>query len=369
MILLNDFGRQWAETGADVVGAVERVGSSGWYVLGQSVKDFEKHLAEWWGVEHAVGVANGLDGIEIALKALGCGTGDFVLTSPISAFATPLAILKLGATPVFVDCDEYGLLDLRECRRVLAARPEIRYFVPVHLYGHSLNMGELAALKQDFNLGVVEDCAQSIGASHAGVACGSVGQYAATSFYPTKNLGALGDGGAVLCRDGANADKIRQLRDYGQTSKYKHDLLGYNSRLDELQAAILDSAFLPRLRQWTSRRREIASAYLKGIENPLVQPTGSPADVESVWHLFPVLLPAGRKPEAMAHFKAAGVAVGEHYPMALTEQKALDPWQGKLGSECEKAIEFCRRELSLPIHPYLTDGEVETVIRVANGWS
>ena len=369
MILMNDFGRQWADTGADVLEAVEKTGASGWYVLGNSVKEFERDLAAWWGIENAVGVANGLDGIEIGLKALGCGAGDFVLTSPISAFATPLAILKLGATPVFADCDEFGLIDLKECRKILASRPEIRYFVPVHMYGHSLDMGELSALKADFKLGMVEDCAQSIGARHNGIACGTVGQYAATSFYPTKNLGALGDGGAVLCHESGDTEKIRQLRDYGQTAKYKHDLLGYNSRLDELQAGILAKAFLPRLSRWTARRREIAAAYLAGIANPLLQVLGPPPGSESCWHLFPLLLEASRKAEAMSYFKAAGVAVGEHYPLALIEQKALEPWKGKLGSECEKSIVFCHAQLSLPIHPYLTDEEVQRVIAVANGWS
>ena len=153
MILLNDFKRQWADTGREVMQAVEAVGAGGWYILGRSVAQFERALSGWWGLPHCVGVGSGLDAIELSLRALGCGPGDFVLTSPISAFATPLAIVKTGATPVFADCDAYGLIDLDECREVLEKRPEIRYMVPVHLYGHSLDLDKLAALRDRFQIG------------------------------------------------------------------------------------------------------------------------------------------------------------------------------------------------------------------------
>jgi dTDP-4-amino-4,6-dideoxygalactose transaminase len=368
LIVLNDFRQQWAETGAAVMEAVEQVGSGGWYVLGQAVSRFEQDLAAWWGLDQAIGVANGLDAIELSLKALGCGPGDFVLTSPISAFATPLAIIKLGAQPVFCDAGQGGQVDLDACRRTLEQRPDIRYFVPVHLYGQCLNLDELDRLRDDFKLGLVEDCAQSIGARYHGRACGTAGQYAATSFYPTKNLGAMGDAGAVLCNSESAALPIRQLRDYGQTGKYRHDLLGYNSRLDELQAAILGKAYLPRLTAWTERRRQVAAAYLAGIQNPALRPVPPPEGSEGVWHLFPVLVDAARKQDAMAHFKAHGVATGEHYPQALNEQKALAYLAGKWGSDCERAREFCHGEISLPIHPYLKDEEVRQVIEAANGW-
>ena len=364
MILLNDFKRQWADTGADVMKAVEAVGTSGWYILGESVKGFEQALSSYWGLPHAIGVGSGLDAIELSLRALGCGPDDFVLTSPISAFATPLAIVKTGATPVFADCDAYGLIDLDECRDVLEKRPEIRFMAPVHLFGHCLDLDKLAALRDRFQLGIVEDCAQSIGAKSTG----SVGQFAATSFYPTKNLGALGDGGAVLTHTEENASLIRRLRDYGQSSKYVHDVIGYNSRLDELQAAILDAAFVPRLPGWIEARRRIARTYLDGIRANALQPAGIREGSDSSWHLFPVLVDPERKLEAMAFFKNNDVAVSEHYPLALVEQKALAHLQGKMGSSCPRAKEFCRSEISLPIHPYLTDAEVAAVIRACNGW-
>jgi dTDP-4-amino-4,6-dideoxygalactose transaminase len=270
VILLNDFKRQWADTGPDVMRAVECVGASGWYILGAWVKEFETSLAEYWKIPFAVGVASGLDAIELSLRALGCGAGDYALTSPISAFATPLAILKTRAIPIFVDCDAQGLIDLSECRKVLAARPEIRYFVPVHLFGHSLDLNELRSLRDEFDLGMVEDCAQSIGANGKTGPTGSVGQFAATSFYPTKNLGALGDGGAILTGTEERAAKVSCLRDYGQTSKYVHSVLGFNSRLDELQAAILQTAYLPRLEGWVECRRLVATAYRTGISSPAI---------------------------------------------------------------------------------------------------
>jgi len=368
LILLNDFKRQWAETGADVMQAVQAVGESGWFILGQSVKDFETDLARFWGLPHAIGVASGLDAIELSLRAMGCGPGEFVLTSPISAFATPLAILKTGATPVFADSDSYGLIDLEECREILKARPEIKYFIPVHLYGHSLDAGALASIRDEFGVQIIEDCAQSIGAKHNGVMTGATGRMVAASFYPTTNLGALGDGGAVLAKSGEDAEKIRQLRDYGQSSKYRHEVIGYNSRLDELQAAIMKTAFLPRLPKWTDARRSLAAKYLKNISSPGLKIPGIPKGSESCWHLFPVLVEKSRKAEAMAHFKAKGVQVAEHYPLALIEQPALDPCQGKLGSNCDRAKEFCHRELSLPIHPYLTDDEAAQVIAACNAW-
>jgi dTDP-3-amino-3,4,6-trideoxy-alpha-D-glucose transaminase len=163
--------------------------------------------------------------------------------------------------------------------------------------------------------------------------------------------------------------KLRQLRDYGQTSKYRHDICGYNSRLDELHAAILQSAFLPRLGQWTEARRLAARLYVENIRNSAIQIPTAPAASESVWHLFPVLVDPARKPEAIDYFKSKGVAVGEHYPLALIEQKAMEPYLEKSGgSTCEKAKAFCHSEISLPVHPYLTDPEIQQVIDVANGW-
>jgi dTDP-4-amino-4,6-dideoxygalactose transaminase len=349
VVAANDFRRQWEDLREDALAAFEKVGAGGWYVLGEEVRRFEAELAALWGFPHAAGVASGVDAIEIALRALGCGPGDRVLTTPISAFATTLAIVKTGAVPVFVDTDDLGLIDLQRCHELLRQRADIRFFVPVHLYGFALDASALRRLRDNHGLQVVEDCAQTIQ---------SVGQIAATSFYPTKNLGAMGDGGAILSRNAEFDARVRALRDYGQTAKYRHDFIGYNSRLDELQAAFLRRACLPRLQRWTARRREIAAAYLKGIQNPGVRLPNPPEGSEPSWHLFPIWISPARR----NHFE------GRHYPVAIPDQKALANVPFEVLGGYENARRLCASEASLPIHPYLSDAEVEEVIAAVNSF-
>jgi dTDP-3-amino-3,4,6-trideoxy-alpha-D-glucose transaminase len=368
MILLNDFRRQWEDTREEVLRAVESVGASGWYITGAALKDFERELAAVWGMPYCAGVASGLDAIEISLRVLGCKPGDRVLTTPLSAFATTLAIVKLGAVPVFVDTDEYGLIDLDLCAEVLERRPEIRFLVPVHLYGNALDLAKLAALKGRFGVSIVEDCAQSVTATHHGRMTGTVGQMAATSFYPTKNLGALGDGGAVLTGSEEHCRAVQSLRDYGQSAKYQHDSIGYNSRLDELQAAIL-RVYLARLAAWTARRRDIARRYLDGIRHPEIRMVGEPEGTQSCFHLFPVVVSPGRKVVLMEHLKHCGILTGEHYPVLIPDQKAMTAVPFEAVGDFARAREFAEGEVSLPIHPYMTDEEVDCVITVLNGWN
>jgi dTDP-3-amino-3,4,6-trideoxy-alpha-D-glucose transaminase len=368
LIPLNDFGRHWEETRDDALAAFDAVGSSGWYILGTEVASFEERLAAQWGARYAVGVASGLDALEISLKSLGCGPGDRVLTTPLSAFASTLAILKLGAVPVFVDTDEFGLLDLDACRSLLRARPDIRFLLPVHLYGHALDLGKLRALGDECGCGIVEDCAQSIGASHKGAPTGSVGRMAATSFYPTKNLGALGDGGAILTNDEYLARTARVLRDYGQSSKYCHELVGYNSRLDELQAALLRRVFLPRLAGWLAKRRRAAELYVDGLRHPALRVMGAPVDSASCWHLFPVQVDPHRKADFLAWLQSRGVGCGEHYPRALPDQPAMSGVKFESAGLLETARRICASEVSLPIHAYLRDDEIAQVIDACNAW-
>ena len=245
--------------------------------------------------------------------------------TPLSAFATTLAIVRAGGIPVFVDVDEHGLLDLDRCADVLASDEAVRAMVPVHLYGNVADLERLAALRERFGLLLVEDCAQCIGATWASRPAGTVGQIAATSFYPTKNLGALGDGGAVATDDPALADRCRALRDYGQSAKYVHDLAGMNSRLDELQAAILGRALLPRLPRWTRRRRAVSEAYVAGIRHPLVRPLGAPERSQGVVHLFPVRVPAPTRDAFVRHLRARGIQSAVHYPSLIPDQRALPP--------------------------------------------
>ncbi len=366
-ILLNDFVAQWHETRADALAAVERVGESGWLILGAEVRQLEAELAATWGLPHAVGCGNGLDAIEIGLRALGLQPGDKVLTTPLSAFATTLAIVRAGGSPVFVDTDASGLVDLASAARVLAGDPSIRFFVPVHLYGHALDASRLDDLRRRQRVQIVEDCAQAIAATSRGTPVGTTGEVAATSFYPTKNLGCMGDGGALLTRDPAVAETARCLRDYGQAAKYVHARRGLNSRLDELQAAILRSAHLPRLARHTARRRTIAETYRRGIHNAAVSVPPAPEGSASVWHLFPVLV-EGERARFGAHLDARGVAHGVHYPLLIPEQKALAGIGFEVHGELTNARRFADREVSLPIHPYLTDEEVARVIDACNGW-
>jgi dTDP-4-amino-4,6-dideoxygalactose transaminase len=367
MILLNDFKRQWEHTSAGILAAVASVGESGWYVLGKNVADFEQALAGLWGRRYAAGVASGLDALEISLRVLGCQPGDRVLTTPLSAFATTLAILKIGAVPVFADTDGSGHLDLALCREVLRRRPDIRFLVPVHLYGHALDMPALRALRVEFDLRVVEDCAQAILASSAGMPAGSVGHLAATSFYPTKNLGALGDGGAILTDDEQFDRLVRVLRDYGQSAKYRHEEIGYNSRLDELQAAILNRVYMPALQGWTTRRREIAARYRAGIRGERVECLPVPPGSGSVDHLFPVLVLEGRKAEFLAYMRSKGILCGEHYPILIPDQPAMAHARCEIATPLEQVRRIAGSEVSLPIHPYLTDDEVACVIAACNG--
>ena len=368
MILQNDFKRQWDEVANSVLESVRRVGSSGWYILGEEVEHFERELAEFWGCSHAIGTGNGLDALEIGLRCLGLQPGEKVLTTPLSAFATTLAIVRAGGVPVFVDVDDLGLIDLDQCRDVLTKDRAIRFLVPVHLYGFPLPMAELARLKTDFDLRVVEDCAQSIGASSGDARAGSIGQMAATSFYPTKNLGALGDAGAILTNDSALAETARSLRNYGQSSHYVHSALGLNSRLDELHAAILRSAFLPKLEDWTEARRRTAARYLERIKHPSIQRLSPESAMKPVWHLFPVLARAGLRDHLATYLKSCGIMTGIHYPRIISDQTALPTGSWHQAAEPINARRFAGGELSLPIHPFLTDSEVEAVIAACNNW-
>ena len=363
MILQNDFKRQWAEIGPAAMGAVERVGASGWYILGKEVEAFEGDLAKLWGVPYAVGVANGMDAIEIALRALDLQPGQKVLTTPFSAFATTLAILRAGGAPVFVDVDDTGNINLEQCHEVCSRDRSIRFFVPVHLYGNPLDLEKLAGLKRDFDLVIVEDCAQAIGAKYGGRNVGTVGQAAATSFYPTKNLGALGDGGALLTADSAIAARAKVLRHYGQSSLYLHDEPGLNSRLDELHAAVLADAMLPNLQRWTQARQKTASHYLHALPRAALRAIEPAALAEPVWHLFPVFVEAGQREKFQRHLAEAGVKTGIHYPRIIPDQLAMKGFgRDHLGIEPSNARRLAASELSLPIHPFLREDEAQVVI-------
>lgn len=356
----NDFARQWDDVRDDALAAIDRVGRSGQLILGDEVDAFEREFAAWWGVPHAVGVASGLDALEIALRCADLPPGARVLTTPLTAFATTLAILRVGAEPLWCDVDDSGGIDLDLVDSALRADRSIRAILPVHLYGHPLDLASLERIAAEHGVALIEDCAQSAGAERDGKPTATGAIAAGVSLYPTKNLGAMGDGGVLLTADAALAERARAMRDYGRDSRNRHPERGLNSRLDELHAAVLRSALLPRLDGWLRRRREIASRYAQALGESSLRPI-APTGGSSSYHLFPVEITEGEPEKVEAAFGRRGIAVGRHYPLLCPDQGALGE-AGRALDSLAVARRLAERELSLPIHPYLRDEEVDAVV-------
>jgi dTDP-3-amino-3,4,6-trideoxy-alpha-D-glucose transaminase len=282
-----------------------------------------------------------------------------VLTTPLTAFATTLAILRAGAVPVWCDVDDTGGLDLDRALAAVGADRGIRAVLPVHLYGHPLDPVRLRAIAAEGPI-LIEDCAQSVGAERDGVPTGLVGAAAATSLYPTKNLGALGDGGVLLTSDPDLAASARRMRDYGQARRYEHVDVGLNSRLDELHAAVLRSALLPRLNGWLHRRHVLAGRYGEALAETVLRPV-RPAAGHSADHLFPVELMRGDPERTAEILRGQGVAVGRHYPFVCPDQPAA-AGRGECRDDLAVARRLAARELSLPLHPHMSDAEAEHVV-------
>ncbi|MFA6901884.1 MAG: DegT/DnrJ/EryC1/StrS family aminotransferase [Gallionellaceae bacterium] len=364
MILMNDFKAEPAALREAMLGAARRVLESGWYVLGNEVVAFERQWASACGVPYAVGVGNGMDAIEIALRALGVGPGDEVITTPMTAFATVLAILRAGATPVLADIDpETALLSIDSATRCVS--PKTKALLLVHLYGQVRNMKAWSDFCAEHGIKLVEDCAQAHLATWQGRVAGSFGAAGAYSFYPTKNLGAAGDAGMLVTNDEKLAQRAGRLRNYGQSVRYHHPELGMNSRLDEIHAAML-SERMKWLLEFTERRRQIANAYHTGIKNPKVRLLASPEEsLAHVFHLYVVT--CEQRDELQTHLEENQVQSHIHYPIPIHHQEpcldiALDP-QGLENSDRHAAI--C---LSLPCHPHMTDSDIATVIAAVNSF-
>ena len=362
MIRMNDFQAEPKELLESELKAAERVLRSGWFILGKEVEQFEKEWAIYCGAKFAVGVANGMDAIEIGLRTLEIGPGDEVITTPMTAAATVLAILRTGAIPVLADIDPTtALLDPNKAEACINSKTKA--ILLVHLYGQLRGMEKWKALCDAHNLFLLEDCAQAHGASEAGTKAGAFGIWGAYSFYPTKNLGGRGDAGALVTDSEEVAIKARRLRNYGQDSPYLHAVSGVNSRLDELQAAIL-KARLPWLDQFNKRRREIGFSYLRSISNPGVKLLQLPLDdISHVFHQFAVRVQ--NRSSFVAYLKAREVETLSHYPRAIHQQPFF---QGRTPfplSHAEAHAEHC---VSIPCHPQLSDEAVKTVIAICNGY-
>ena len=345
------------EDAAAVRAAIDRVIASGWFVLGPEVEAFEAEFATASRVPHAVGVGTGTDAITLILRALDIGPGDEVITPPLSAAYSALAVLMAGARPVFADIDP-GRLTMDPRAAAAAITPRTKALLPVHLYGQAADLRPLEALAAQHRLALVEDAAQSHLGTADGRPIGTIGIAAATSFYPTKNLGALGDGGAVLTRDAGLAARVKRLRNGGQTSRYHHEEPGGNSRLDEMQAAILRArlTFLPR---WTDRRRAIAAHYRTALSACSLH-VPREFDAGHVYHLFPVL--TDHRDSFQARMRERGVETLIHYPVPIPRQPALKSTSPAM---CAVADRVCSQVVSLPMYPGLSDEAVSVVASAA----
>lgn len=364
IVRMNDFRAEPEQLLRAELDAVERVLRSGWYILGEEVARFEATWAARCGLPHAVGVGNGLDALEIGLRALGLGPGDEIITTPMTAFASVLAVLRAGATPVLADIDPAtALLDPASVERCIT--PRTRALLLVHLYGQVRNMHAWMSLARNAGIHLLEDCAQAHLAVCDGGVAGAFGAWGAYSFYPTKNLGTPGDGGALVTASEEVAARARMLRNYGQSERYHHPLLGMNSRLDELHAAIL-SVRLDWLQAFVAHRRRLAEAYFAGIAHPRVCCLAPPQHAENhVYHLFVVRCP--ERDRLAAFLKQQGVESFSHYPVAVQQQPPT-AWLPRDPRGLPAAEAHAAECLSIPCHPQMSDADVHYVIGAINAF-
>jgi dTDP-4-amino-4,6-dideoxygalactose transaminase len=355
MILCGNPQAQYLAHKAEINEAIGRVLDSGWYVLGKETEAFEREFAAYVGASHAIGVGSGTEALHLALKACEIGIGDEVITVSHTAVATVAAIELTGATPVFADVeDSYGTLDPARLEQLIT--PRTRAIIPVHLYGQAADLDPIMEIARRHGVTVIEDCAQAHGARYRGGPVGSFGALACFSFYPTKNLGAIGDGGMVVTSDAALADKVRLLREYGWAERYVSHIAGWNSRLDELQAAVL-RVKLRYLDADNAARGRIAAAYGAalagcGLRLPETRPGSS-----HVFHLYVVR--SAEREALRLHLHRAGIAAGIHYPVPVHQQPA---YISRFPASLPVTERAANEVLSLPIYPELGDAEVSAVI-------
>ena len=335
--------------------AFHRVLDSGWFIMGPEVEAFEAEFAQYCGVQHCIGVGNGLDALHLLLRAYGIGQGDEVLVPANTFIATWLAVSQCGAIPVPVE-PRSETYNIDPDALSAAITPRTRAIIPVHLYGQPADMDPINAFAVRRGLIVIEDAAQAQGAEYKGRRAGSLGNAAATSFYPGKNLGALGDGGAVLTDDASIANKVRLLRNYGSRIKYEHQATGYNSRLDEMQAAFL-RVKLGLLDDWNARRREMAGKYTEQLRDVGLVLPWVPVWADPVWHLYVVR--SSNRDALRAHLDRCGVSTVIHYPVPPHRQAC---YAGCSNHSLPLAETLANEVLSLPMSPFLTEQEIAQVV-------
>lgn len=354
---MNDFKSEYNLIGKKVDYAISRVLSSGWYILGKEVENFETEFAKYIGSKYCIGVANGLEAIQISLMALNIGKGDEVITVSNTAVATVLAISNVGAVPVFVDVDNTYLIDVNKIEEKISSKTKA--IIPVHLFGQVANMTALKKLAKKYQLNIIEDACQAHGASQNGKYSGSIGDLGCFSFYPTKNLGAYGDGGAIVTNSKKLFEQCKMLRNYGQKNRYEHEIIGLNSRLDEVQAAIL-SVKLKYLDKFIEKRNKIAQTYINNLTNvsQIKLPTINKGNYHS-FHLF--VIEADDRDNLMNYLRENNVQCLVHYPIPVHKQKCYPKYNN---IDLPKTDYFASRILSLPVHPMMTMKEVNSVCKL-----
>lgn len=360
MIPMIDLKKQFVDIKDEVVEMLTEILESTQYVLGPRVVELEKKIAEYHGVKEGIGVASGTDALHLAIKALGIGEGDEVITTPFTFFATAEAFLYVGAKPVFVDVEMDTMnIDPKKIEEKITKKTKA--IIPVHIFGHPADMEKITAIAKKHKLKVIEDCAQSFGASINGEKAGSFGDAGCFSFYPSKNLGAFGDAGMIIVNDPSIADDVRMYRNHGSKGAYKHEAIGFNSRLDDMQAGILLVKF-KRIDEYNAKRREKAALYNKLITAKVEKPVERPGNIH-VYHQYTIRSP--RRSELQNILREKNISSVVYYPIPLHLQEALKYLGYKKGDfpVAEKAADTV---LSLPMYPELDESAVKEVAEAIN---
>ena len=361
MIKIADLKSEYQEISNHIKEAIGRVLESGWFIFGEELEGFEKEFSKYIGAKYGVGVSSGSDALFLAVKALGIGEGDEVITVSHTFISTVDAVVRNGAEPVFVDVDpDTYCIDVSKIERAITDKTKA--ILPVHLYGHPANMDPIMEIAQRHKLCVIEDACQAHGAEYKGKKVGSIGAVGCFSFYPVKNLGAYGDGGIVVTSDEELAEKLRMSRNYGQPKKYYHDFVGVNSRLDEIQAAIL-RVKLKYLDEWNERRRKTAKLYNKFFEDSDVVAPAEKEYARHVYHLY--VIRHKDRDKLQQHLLKKGIQTQIHYPIPVHRQKAYSDFRGN--AQLPVTEKVCGEILSLPIYPSLKNKEIEYISNTIRG--
>lgn len=349
-----DLGGQYQTLKSEIDAAILQALGETRFILGPNVQAFDEEAADYLGAKHAISCANGTDALHLALLAAGVGPGDEVITSAFTFIATAEAIRYVGATPVFVDIQPHSLnIDPDKIRTAITDKTSA--ILPVHLFGQPADMNEIRALAEEFGLLVIEDCAQSFGSRYDGKTTGSMGIAGAFSFFPSKNLGCYGDGGMVTTADSETAARVKMLRNHGSSRQYHHDVIGFNSRLDELQAVILRIK-LKHIDEYNRKRLEVARAYNERLAGSRFQTPAIPQDRDHVFHQYTLL--CDERDAAREAIMAKGVSCAVYYPIPLHQQQAFDDTEQPGLPVTETTAQRC---LSLPIFPEMTEAQIEAV--------